>query len=170
MALSGLRKFSGRPADLLQYVTVDLTRGVQELFAVLGKLRLEERYFESRVSEFANAAATTVPEDLTSLTLDPGTWDVWGSVLWNPNGATGGPHGRAWISLATQAMDGGVVLGQSYVDTQIGDTATWYCQGVVFRRVSLPERAKVYLGVRGNYTGGPLQRLGSLWAFGRRGA
>lgn len=167
MSFLGPKPFRGYTMrDVLQYLQVDAAKAFRDLFGILGKLKLEERFVASAVDEMANFAASGTKEDIVEITLDPGIWDVYGSALFDDNGATGTTYAQLWIGLTSRSADG-TVYGYSRAEVALANVAPWV-PATVFRRVVVTERQNVYLGAFGNYgAGGPIQRLGSIWAIGR---
>lgn len=167
MKFLGPKPFRGYTLrDVLQYLQVEATKGFADLFAILSKIPLEERFEAAGTDEMADFSASGTSEDIASLTLDPGTWNVFGSAQFDDNGATGTTYAQAWIGLKPTSASG-TVFGYSATEVALSNVNPWF-HATCFRRVTLPKRQTVYLGSRGFYSaGGPIQRMGSIWAIGR---
>lgn len=166
MSFLGPKPFRGTTIrDVLQYLQVEATKSFADLYAILGKIKLEERYVENGVTEMVDCAASAAREDITQLTLDAGTWNVYGSAQFHNNGATGTTYAQVWISTESTSVTG-TYYGQSRTEVAMSNVSPWF-QATCFRRITLAQRRTLYLGTLAVYTGGPIRRLGSIWAIGR---
>lgn len=154
--------------EVLQYLQVEAAKAFGDVFAVLGKLKLDERYVEVVATSFTNFAASGSGgrADIQKITLDQGTWDVYASVVFNPNGAAGTLSANVRISVKSLDDATDSRLSQSYTRVQLGGGTSWQT-GHAYRRLVLPARTPVYLVASSTYTGGPVQHQGSIWAIGR---
>lgn len=161
MSLRSLRPFGGRSLDdVIRYLRVDVASSLSQLFNALASQPAQ--YNETIVGTVAMNSATA--QDLARLQLAPGTWDVYGSVLFTLNGATGSPVGQAWISENSRDSDGSID-GYSRMESLVQSTGR--TPVYVYRRISTNEPLNIYLGIEATFASGPVQAEGSIYAIGR---
>jgi len=76
------------------------------------------------ISSAASAVSltTATPKDITSISLSPGDWDVWGNFTSAPAGSTTQSDVRAWINTVS-ATDPGPPNGGCYAELQMAIAA-----------------------------------------------
>lgn len=101
-------------------------------------------YISSAATANSNAAANGVFDDVTSISLTAGDWDISGGVDWDVNGATVTQF-RSGISITSGNSETGMDEGNqqaSFVQTAISGRLTLFVPTV---RISLASTTTVYL-------------------------
>ncbi len=114
-----------------------------------------------------NAAATTIYQDLTSITLSPGVWDITVSTVTDANGAT--ITGAIIIGASTTSGNSGAGLTLTLNNVRYpGPTATGPASigfgSVPAYRVVLSSSTTYYLKTQATYSAGTPQHYGTIKA------
>lgn len=97
--------------------------------------------------------ANNTPADITSVSLAPGDYDVWGVVLYVPGGATVTTQILGWISTTSATFpgnDSGQVSGPGLGGGLTGGSSSFV--DIVPTRISLAVTTTVYLSTRVTFT------------------
>jgi hypothetical protein len=112
---------------------------------------------------------TNTAADVTSISLTPGDWDVWGSVFFAPNAATTITFESGWVSLTsatfpTPPNDGAMAA----VQDNFGAGTGGYGMPVGMLRVKIAATTTVYLGAYSTFAVNAQKAYGFIGARRRR--
>ncbi len=121
---------------------------------------------ESKISTATNAAATATYLALTSITLQPGDWDIAASAIAIPNGATVTVNGavEALVGTTTASSTGSTLGYDRMVDGQPIATGVNLSLCIPAKRVNISVATTYFLNVLATYTAGTPQWQGSITA------
>lgn len=123
-------------------------------------------YIESVVLAAAATSVTTVSaENLTSISLTAGDWDVWGNITFLPASTTSVNSTFAWISSVSATIpDDSLICGSSYGSTPIVSSGSDMCVTVVQRRFSLSAPTTIYISNYCAFTVSTMTKCGGIYA------
>lgn len=125
-------------------------------------------YVESLSSTAVNSAADVTFDDLVSISLTAGDWDIWAFAEWENNGATWTRH-EIGISTNSGNTSSGLVQGQNWSINLYASTSATNSYNPVIPpyRVSLSATTTYYLKRRSGFSAGTPRTTGGRLAARR---
>jgi hypothetical protein len=122
-------------------------------------------FISSNVAAPGSAITTATNTDITSISLTPGDWDVWGSVAFAPDATTSITNWRGWISTTSATIPSAPGEGAYENRTFPANIpAATEIFGVGQIRISVAVTTTVYLSVRTAFTISTMNAYGYIAA------
>lgn len=126
-------------------------------------------FISSVIASTSSVSLTTgVAEDLTSISLTAGDWDVYGNVTFIPTGTTNVTFVLAWISTASATVP----------DSSLYNILSFGASGLVsstdigiivpYKRISIASTTTVYISAEAGFTVSTETMCGGIYARRRR--
>ena len=113
---------------------------------------------------FASAIGVTTsnsPQNLTSISLTAGDWNVWGNITWVPQGSTQSNYGTAGISTTSATFADGSLY---FTAECITGTGIIYGTPAPMQRINVSTTTTVYMVGQGGWTVSTMKFCGGIYA------
>lgn len=129
-----------------------------------GAGNIGEYIFEEVDSGSAVVLVTNTPNDIASIPLTPGDWDVWATVASAPAGTTTTSAISAWINTVSATDPGSPNGGAFLLQNQAIGAGLGQTSPVGMMRISIPVNTTVYLSTTMKFAVSTMEAYGFLAA------
>jgi hypothetical protein len=125
-------------------------------------------YIFSNITSPGVTLSTGTAADITSISLTPGDWDVWGNIVNGPAGGTTATQLIAWISTTSATLPTAPNNGAEILITQAFAAGATQAYPVGQIRLSLAITTSVFLSIQQSFAVAGMTAYGFIGARRRR--
>jgi hypothetical protein len=154
--LSEVRKFSGyNLQDVLRFLKVDLSRGLQDLFAILNQ-KQKTQIFRQAVIRSGDMLGSGTTTPMLELTLPKGSFHIVGTCSFDDNGTSAATTiARIWITRDNgTTLPDEAIRGYNYNRLDLASGSAYDVPVMAQWLLELTAETTIYMMGRATYSGG----------------